>query len=570
MDRKHWVQNIVIPVKRGGCIMRRTGKLLHGVLLLLWVLLCIGAGASAEEDDWESGFEVHGDTCYINEGIEMVGHEYSEDESIYESLKELDTSMVMDWLRYEYASYGLSEPPSRLQLPSTLRVVGGDAFYAVDSLEELILPEGVEAILGWAFNSNSIERVYLPSTVRLVEPGAFTDSSVKTIEVSPDNPFYTSVDGVLYTKDETTLVAYPPGRSDVHVDVPAGVKVIAPYAFAFNWHLHSVTLPFGLERIGYGAFAANVYLEAVNLPPTLEQVGSRAFANCVLLQKINLPAHTVVVDKDGQPVSGDDVFDNTPMLKDCRMKTQPQTAEQPDDTASPVEEVYLYGIVNPVNARDTVEVFKYTSHALSTAALPCGQTVAVTGVMDDWFRVQYTTDGPEVGVGYMPAGSLYIRRSWEPLFRVASASPAHEHVIFRPRAYYSGLPVGDDEIVFTGEMSFLWLEQVGQLVETYVENGEDGWRAFLDPSDLFLTRYDTHDGKTYGIVISDDPRDRLNLRAAPDRGSESLGKYFGGTQVEILEERGDWYRVLVDWQEGWMMKQFVRIVPVEPEQPEEE
>ena len=94
-----------------------------------------------------------------------------------------------------------------------------------------------------------------------------------------------------------------------------------------------------------------------------------------------------------------------------------------------------------------------------------------------------------------------------------------------------------------------------------------GWTnyTFVNQRNRYLTRYDNGDGKTYGMVISDDPRNRLNLRTAPDRSSPSLGKYFSGTQLEILEEQGDWYRVCIDFQEGWVMKKFVRIVPVEPE-----
>ena len=81
------------------------------------------------------------------------------------------------------------------------------------------------------------------------------------------------------------------------------------------------------------------------------------------------------------------------------------------------------------------------------------------------------------------------------------------------------------------------------------------------------TRKYTGDNQRFGIVISEDARDRLNLRAEPSKNGEKLGKYFSGTQVEILAEEGDWYKVRVDFQEGWMVKQYVRIVPVEPEQP---
>jgi uncharacterized protein YgiM (DUF1202 family) len=109
-----------------------------------------------------------------------------------------------------------------------------------------------------------------------------------------------------------------------------------------------------------------------------------------------------------------------------------------------------------------------------------------------------------------------------------------------------------------------FIQMQGQWVSAMIEDSEYGFGyLYFYPSDLTYTRRDTGDGYRYGIVISDDPRDRLNLRAGPSTSSERLGKYFSGTQVRILGEEGDWYHVWLDFQEGWMMKQFIREVPVE-------
>ena len=44
------------------------------------------------------------------------------------------------------------------------------------------------------------------------------------IIVDEDNKFYKSIDGVLYTYDGKTLVAYPTGKTDREYDVIEGFK----------------------------------------------------------------------------------------------------------------------------------------------------------------------------------------------------------------------------------------------------------------------------------------------------------------------------------------------------------
>lgn len=55
--------------------------------------------------------------------------------------------------------------------------------------------------------------VYVPANITNIESGAFDVLPyVFWIYVHPDNPVYTSVDGILYTKDMSSVVAYPSQR----------------------------------------------------------------------------------------------------------------------------------------------------------------------------------------------------------------------------------------------------------------------------------------------------------------------------------------------------------------------
>lgn len=66
---------------------------------------------------------------------------------------------------------------------------------------------------------------------------------------------------------------------------------------------------------------------------------------------------------------------------------------------------------------------------------------------------------------------------------------------------------------------------------------------------------------TSAVVNNPDSADRLNLRAEPRQSAESLGKYYNGVQVQILENvDNDWVRVRigkVGISEGYMMKQYL-------------
>lgn len=51
--------------------------------------------------------------------------------------------------------------------------------------------------------------------------------------------------------------------------------------------------------------------------------------------------------------------------------------------------------------------------------------------------------------------------------------------------------------------------------------------------------------------------DRVHLRAAPGTAADSLGLYFMGTQVVLMNEQNGWAHVLVGAAEGWMMTEYL-------------
>ena len=66
-------------------------------------------------------------------------------------------------------------------------------------------------------------------------------------------------------------------------------------------------------------------------------------------------------------------------------------------------------------------------------------------------------------------------------------------------------------------------------------------------------------GYATAVVKNPNPNDRLNLRAEPTSKSASLGKYYNGTTVAILDKQSDWYKVQVGNTTGWMSSSYLDV-----------
>ena len=78
------------------------------------------------------------------------------------------------------------------------------------------------------------------------------------------------------------------------------------------------------------------------------------------------------------------------------------------------------------------------------------------------------------------------------------------------------------------------------------------WSSLPHSFEEALALLDTSD---WAVVNNPNPADRLHLRTGPERAARSLGKYYNGTPVRILETRGSWAHVDVFGVTGWMMKE---------------
>lgn len=98
---------------------------------------------------------------------------------------------------------------------------------------ELVIPSGTTGIENDALNSCIyIDSIVIPSTVDNLSVFIFFGcKSLQKIIISPDNPGYASVDGVLFDKDVKELISYPNGKVGGY-RIPDGVVTVKMMAFS--------------------------------------------------------------------------------------------------------------------------------------------------------------------------------------------------------------------------------------------------------------------------------------------------------------------------------------------------
>lgn len=162
------------------------------------------------------------------------------------------------------------------------------AFDFCTGLRSVTIPQSVTTIEEMAFSyCTSLKTVTIPASVTKLGTILFYGStSMTAINVDEANPYYCSIDGVLYDKSITRLLECP--ETITEIDIPASVEVIG-YGACFNCgRLSRVTIPSSVYEIEPGAFQMCASLKEITVPSSVEKIGSWAFGDCANLKNVNL------------------------------------------------------------------------------------------------------------------------------------------------------------------------------------------------------------------------------------------------------------------------------------------
>lgn len=170
---------------------------------------------------------------------------------------------------------------SKVKLSNNLTEIGSEAFSGCTSLKEIIIPDSVTKIgagiydtpRGYVFsNCTSLESITIGSGIENLGNG-WIDSCrrLANIIVSPENKTYSSVDGVLFNKDKSELLAYPIGNKRSSYTIPDGVTKIDQKAFYGCRYIESLTIPVSVAEIEASALGNCYDIRTINYLGTREQ-----------------------------------------------------------------------------------------------------------------------------------------------------------------------------------------------------------------------------------------------------------------------------------------------------------
>ena len=150
---------------------------------------------------------------------------------------------------------------TNVAIPGSVTAIGDYAFFGCASLLEITIPSGVTSIGNSVFaRCVSLTNVMIPdsltsiATNRMGTLSSFSGcTNLTAIEVDPENPVYSSLEGVLFDKGQTTLLQCPSGKEGAYA-IPGSVTRIGISAFSFCSGLTHVAIPGSVASIGNEAF----------------------------------------------------------------------------------------------------------------------------------------------------------------------------------------------------------------------------------------------------------------------------------------------------------------------------
>lgn len=163
-----------------------------------------------------------------------------------------------------------------------------------------IIPETVVDINNAFLNNTLLHSLTISKNVEIIDDELLNNHfdkgglgmslyapSCEAVYVDEENPYFCSVDGVLYNKDMSILIWCPSGKTGHH-DIPDSVKIIAAGAFQYS-KCAEIQIPNGVEILGRDAFS-NVYWKTIVIPKSVKTIYNGCFFGCSQLTSVRIEA----------------------------------------------------------------------------------------------------------------------------------------------------------------------------------------------------------------------------------------------------------------------------------------
>ena len=178
-----------------------------------------------------------------------------------------------------------------IAIPNSVTSIGSSVFSNCSGLTNVTIPDSVTSIGDFAFSDCAgLTSVAIPDSVTSIGWYTFRGcTSLTSINVDENNENYCSPQGILFNKNMTTLIQYPPANVNTEYVIPDSVTYIGDSAFSDCAGLTSVTIPNSVTSIGGSAFSGCTDLTSVTIPNSVTSIGDFAFWYCTGLTSVTIP-----------------------------------------------------------------------------------------------------------------------------------------------------------------------------------------------------------------------------------------------------------------------------------------
>lgn len=175
-----------------------------------------------------------------------------------------------------------------INLPLSLTAIGPWTFEFCEKLNKITIPNTVNSIGTYAFcGCISLSGTFtIPSSLTFLGDSPFYGcGGLADFYLSTGNQFYSTLDGVLFNKAQTTLIECL-GANRLNYTIPSTVTCIGFGAFETCSQLTNVIIPNSVKTISWASFSECYNLKSLTIPSSVISIGTNAFGNCNNLKSI--------------------------------------------------------------------------------------------------------------------------------------------------------------------------------------------------------------------------------------------------------------------------------------------
>lgn len=169
---------------------------------------------------------------------------------------------------------------TNIVISPNLREVEAGAFRCCGNITSLSIPNGVQELDSDTFDGcTNLSSITIGAGVSYLSGTTFRSCNLTEVNISADNPYYMSIDGVVFSKDGKTIVYYPCSRTSNTYNIPYGVTKIGPGCFSTSDFITTISIPESVVEIGYCAFEWTP-ITSIYIPKSVDKIGFSAFSEC--------------------------------------------------------------------------------------------------------------------------------------------------------------------------------------------------------------------------------------------------------------------------------------------------